>query len=76
MKGTKSVREFIHAYFIIRANDFYVSNSKIIDEFKKSPGLYRISEKRGLHVGQVYNIVKTHDINVLNVNIIKLMEIK
>tara|TARA_A100001035_G_scaffold262018_1_gene241471 strand:+ start:1244 stop:1405 length:162 start_codon:yes stop_codon:yes gene_type:complete len=53
-----------------------VSNSKIIDDFKKSPGLYRISEKRGLHVGQVYNIVKTHDINVLNVNIIKLMEIE
>ena len=76
MKDTKNVREFIHAYFVIRASDFYASNSKIIDDFKKNPGLYKISEKRGLQVGRVYNIVKTHDINVLNVNIIKLKEIK
>ena len=42
---------------------------------RRNQGFIDISEKRGLHVGQVYNIVKTHDINVLNVNIIKLMEL-
>ncbi len=29
-----------------------------------------------MNVEEVYNIVKTHDINVLNTNIIKLMEYK
>ena len=56
------------------------SNQKTLKQFEPegniSKQLYKISEKRGLQVGQVYNIVKTHDINELNVNIIKLMEIK
>ena len=47
---------------------------KIIDDFKESPGLYRIAKNRDIDVQQVYNIVKTHDINVLNMNIIKLVE--
>ena len=43
---------------------------------KKKPGLYRIAKNRQIGVEEVYNIVKTHDINVLNTNIIKLMESK
>ena len=43
---------------------------------KKKPGLYHIAKKRHIDVEEVYNIVKTHDINVLNTNIIKLMESK
>ena len=43
---------------------------------KKKPGLYHIAKNRQIGVEEVYNIVKTHDINVLNTNIIKLMESK
>ena len=43
---------------------------------KSKPGLFHISERTGMNVEEVYNIVKTHDINVLNTNIIKLMEYK
>ena len=47
---------------------------KIINDFEKSPGLYRIATNRNIDVQQVYNIIKTHDTNVLNMNIIKLIE--
>ncbi len=73
---TSNIRKFIHAFFVIKKVDFYLSNKKIINDFKKKPGLYHISKKRGVDVGDVYNIVKTHDINVLNTNIINLMEFK
>ncbi len=73
---TSNIRKFLHAFFVIKKIDFYLSNKKIINDFHKKPGLYYISKKRGLDVGEVYNIVKTHDINVLNTNIIKLMEFK
>ena len=73
---TNNIRKFIHAFFIIKKVDFYILNRKIINDFRKKPGLYHISKKRGLDIGDVYNIVKTHDINVLNTNIIKLMEYK
>jgi len=73
---TSNVRKFIHAFFIIKKVDFHILNRKIINDFHKKPGLYHISKKRGLDVAEVYNIVKTHDINVLNTNIIKLMEFK
>ena len=71
----KSIR-FIHSFFVIKDKAFYQANKEIIDEFKQEPGLFRISERTGLNVDEVYNIVKTHDINVLNTNIIKLMECK
>ncbi len=73
---TSNIRKFIHAFFVIKKVDFYLSNKKIINDFSKKPGLYHISKKRGVDVGDVYNIVKTHDINVLNTNIINLMEFK
>ena len=73
---TSNIRKFIHAFFIIKKVDFYISNRKIINDFKKKPGLCHISKKWSLGIGDVYNIVKTHDINVLNTNIIKLMEFK
>ena len=54
----------------------YSSNKEIINDFQKKPGLVHISKKRGIDVSQVYDIIKTHDMNVLNANIIKLMELK
>tara|TARA_Y100000389_G_C17392156_1_gene480492 strand:+ start:814 stop:1047 length:234 start_codon:yes stop_codon:yes gene_type:complete len=71
-----NIKKLIHAFFVIKKEEHYVFNRQILDDFKRKPGLYHISKKRGIEVGQVYNIVKTHDINVLNTNIIKLMEIK
>ena len=71
----KNIR-FIHSFFVIKDKAFYQANKEIIDEFKQEPGLFHISERTGLNVDEVYNIVKTHDINVLNTNIIKLMECK
>ena len=44
--------------------------------FRRNQALVHISKKRGIDVSQVYDIIKTHDINVLNANIIKLMEFK
>ena len=73
--SNESVR-FIHSFFVIKDKAFYQTNKKIIDEFKSKPGLFHISERRGMNVEEVYNIIKTHDINVLNTNIIKLMECK
>ena len=73
---TSSVRGFLHAFFILKRVDFYSSNQDIINDFQKKPGLIHISENRGVDVAQVYDIIKTHDINVLNTNIIKLMEFK
>ena len=73
---TSSIRRFLHAFFILKKVDFYTSNQGIISDFQKRPGLVHISKKRGIDVSEVYNIIKTHDINVLNTNIIKLMEFK
>ena len=69
-----NIKSFLHAFFIIKKEDYYFNNMKIIDDFKESPGLYRVAKNRDIDVQQVYNIVKTHDINVLNMNIIKLVE--
>ena len=73
---TSSIRGFLHTFFILKKVDFYNSNQDIINDFQKKPGLVHISKKRGVDVSEVYNIIKTHDINVLNTNIIKLMELK
>ena len=73
---TSSIKGFLHAFFIIKKVDFYTHNQDIINDFQKKPGLIHISKNRGVDVAQVYNIIKTHDINVLNTNIIKLMEFK
>ena len=73
---TSSIRGFLHTFFILKKVDFYSSNQGIINDFQKRPGLVHISKKRGIDVSEVYNIIKTHDINVLNTNIIKLMEFK
>jgi hypothetical protein len=73
---TNSVRGFLHAFFILKRVDFYSSNRDIINDFQKKPGLIHIAKNRGVDVSQVYDIIKTHDINVLNTNIIKLMEFK
>ena len=73
---TSSVRGFLHAFFILKRVDFYSSHQGIINDFKKKPGLFHISKKRCVDVAEVYDIIKTHDINVLNTNIIKLMEFK
>ena len=73
---TSSTRKFLHAFFILKKVDFYSSNQGIINDFQKKPGLVHISKKRGIDVSEVYNIIRTHDINVLNTNIIKLMEFK
>ena len=69
-------RHLIHAFFIIKKEEHYMNNHKIIEDFKRKPGLCHIAKKRDMNIEQVYNIVKTHDINVLNTNIIKLMEFK
>ena len=69
-------KNFIHAFFIIKKEEHYKNNHKIIEDFKRKPGLFYIAKKRDTTIEQVYNIVKTHDINVLNTNIIKLMELK
>ena len=71
---TSSVRGFLHAFFILKRVDFYSSNRDIINDFQKKPGLIHIAKNRGVDVSQVYDIIKTHDINVLNTDIIKLME--
>ena len=71
-----SIRGFIHTFFILKRVDFYSSNQDIINDFQKKPGLIHISKNRGVDVAQVYDIIKTHDMNVLNANIIKLMELK
>jgi len=73
---TSNIRGFLHAFFILKRVDFYSSNQDIINDFQKKPGLIHISKNRGVDVAQVYDIIKTHDINVLNTNIIKLMEFK
>ena len=73
---TSNIRGFLHAFFILKRADFYSSNQDIINDFQKKPGLIHISKNRGVDVAQVYDIIKTHDINVLNTNIIKLMESK
>ena len=73
MKRT-DIKSFLHAFFIIKKEDYYINNMQIIDDFRESPGLYRIAKNRNIDVKQVYNIVKTHDINILNMNIIKLIE--
>ena len=73
---TNSIRGFLHAFFILKRVDFYSSNQDIINDFQKKPGLIHISENRGVDVAQVYDIIKTHDINVLNTILIKLMEFK
>tara|TARA_B100001057_G_scaffold476260_1_gene544008 strand:- start:318 stop:548 length:231 start_codon:yes stop_codon:yes gene_type:complete len=68
------IKSFLHAFFIIKKEDYYINNMQIIDDFRESPGLYRIAKNRNIDIKQVYNIVKTHDINILNMNIIKLIE--
>ena len=75
--GTKNkIKSFLHTFFVIKKEHFYLSNKAIIHDFRKNPGLHHIAKKRHIGVEEVYNIVKTHDINVLNTNIIKLMEFK
>ena len=76
MDTKNKITNFLHAFFVIKKADFYLSNKAIIHDFKKKPGLHHIAKKRRIDVEEVYNIVKTHDINVLNTNIIKLMEFK
>ena len=71
---TSSIRGFLHSFFILKRVDFYSSNQDIINDFQKKPGLIHISKNRGVDVSQVYDIIKTHNMNVLNANIIKLME--
>ena len=76
MDTKNRIKSFLHTFFVIKKEDFYLSNKAIIHDFKKNPGLHHIAKKRRIDVEEVYNIVKTHDINVLNTNIIKLMEFK
>jgi hypothetical protein len=76
MCTNKNIKTFLHSFFILKTVDHYRSNKTIINSFKKNPGLYHIAKKEQIDVEQVYNIIKTHDINVLNTNIIKLMESK
>jgi DNA-binding phage protein len=76
MDTKNKIKTFLHAFFVIKKEDFYQSNKAVIHAFKKKPGLYHIARNRQIGVEEVYNIVKTHDINVLNTNIIKLMESK
>ena len=73
---TNSIRGFLHVFFILKRVDFYSSNKDIINDFQKKPGLIHISKNRSVDVAQVYDIIKIHDMNVLNTNIIKLMEFK
>ena len=73
---TNSIRGFLHAFFILKRVDFYSTNRDNINDFQKKPGLIHISKNRGVSVEQVYDIIKTHDINLLNANIKKLIEIK
>ena len=74
MRIDKNIKTFLHTFFILKTVDYYKSNKTIINSFKKKPGLYHIAKKEQIKVEEVYNIIKTHDINVLNTNIIKLMD--
>ena len=74
MRIDKNIKTFLHSFFILKTVDYYKSNKTIINSLKKKPGLYHIAKKEQIKVEEVYNIIKTHDINVLNTNIIKLME--
>ena len=76
MRIDKNIKTFLHTFFILKTVDYYKSNKTIINLFKKKTGLYHIAKKEQIKVEEVYNIIKTHDINVLNTNIIKLMESK
>ena len=76
MDTKNKTKSFLHAFFVIKKEYFYLSNKAIIHDFKKKPGLYHIAKNIRIDVEEVYNIVKTHDINVLNTDIIKLMESK
>ncbi|MFL2553011.1 MAG: hypothetical protein ACJ0QV_05605 [Gammaproteobacteria bacterium] len=76
MDTNNRIKSFLHTFFVIKKEDFYLSNKAIIHDFKNKPGLFHIAKNRQIGVEEVYNIVKTHDINVLNTNIIKLMESK
>ena len=69
---TSNIRGFLHAFFILKRVDFYSSNQDIINDFQKKPGLIHISKNRGVDVAQVYDIIKTHDINVLNLSLIHI----
>ena len=69
---TNSIRGFLHAFFVLKRVDFYSSNRDIINDFQKKPGLVHISKKRGIDVSQVYDIIKTHDMNVLNANTVSI----
>jgi hypothetical protein len=76
MLTNKNIKSFLHTFFVLKTAEYYKSNKTIINSFKKKPGLYHIAKKEQIKVEEVYNIIKTHDINVLNTNIIKLMESK
>ena len=76
MDTKNKIKSFLHAFFVIKKEVFYQSNKPIIHDFKKNQGYTVLQKIDRLGVEEVYNIVKTHDINVLNTNIIKLMESK
>ena len=44
--------------FIIKKKWTSMNNHKIIEDFKRKPGLCHIAKKRDMNIEQVYNIVK------------------
>ena len=46
MDTKNKITNFLHAFFVIKKVDFYLSNKAIIHDFKKKPGLHHIAKKR------------------------------
>jgi hypothetical protein len=45
MDTKNKITNFLHAFFVIKKADFYLSNKAIIHDFKKKPGLHHIAKK-------------------------------
>ena len=54
--------------------DHYDRYRNMLNDFAMKPGLYYLSQKYKIDVEQVYEIIRVHDINKLNMNIINILE--
>lgn len=64
----------IHAFFKIKKIHHHIQHQAIINDFQSQPGLYYLSHKYNIDVERVYEILRTHDINELNMNVINIIE--
>ena len=66
--------KMIHVFFKIKKMDHYDRYRNMLNDFAMKPGLYYLSQKYKIDVEQVYEIIRVHDINKLNMNIINILE--